>query len=178
MTDRTLLLAIHDNRLPAVDPAPLIRWAYADSQPAEALDSAIHNKTVFMDWFNTAILAPVDDASQCSSGILLYPGSSGQSSQGSRNTYFSAPSVPFGFSSGRISVFSECPDSVFPVGQASSFSNTTRHDEFFPVTVDVLVAKGCDGLLVKLAQDLIEAGIVVVPKVGQTIFGGDILLKR
>lgn len=128
-----------------------------------------------MDWFGTEILSPVDDPAQCSSGILLYPGSTG--SQNPRNTYGSAPSVPFGFSNGRISVFSECPDSVFPVGQASSFSSITQHDEYFPVAVDVLVAKGCDGLLVKLAQDLVAVGIVPVPEVGATIYGGDVLMR-
>lgn len=129
-----------------------------------------------MGWFNAEILAPVDDPTQCSSGILLYPGSSGQASQTARNLYSSPPSIPFGFSSGRISPFTECPDSVFPVGQAGGFSSITQHDEFFPVTVDVLVAKGCDGLLVKLAQDLVRAGIVPVPEVGQTIYGGSILM--
>ncbi|KAF3760034.1 amidase signature enzyme [Cryphonectria parasitica EP155] len=167
--------ALHDGRLPFVDPAPLIRWAFTDSQPADALDLAITNKTLFMDWFGSEILAPVDDASQCSSAILLYPGS--DASQTPRNEYRSAPSVPWGFSTGRISVFSECPDSVFPVGQASGFSNITQHDEFFPVTVDVLVAKHCDGLLVRLAQDLVAAGIVPVPEVGQTIYGGEVLQR-
>lgn len=176
MTDN-VDLAIHDNRLPSVDPAPLVRWAWADTQPAEALDQAIHNKTVFMNWFNTQILAPVEDATQCSSGILLYPGSEGPDSQTVRNQYGGSPGVPFGYSSGRLSVFTECPDSVFPVGQASGNSTVTLHEEFYPVTVDVLVAKGCDGLLVKLAQDLVEAGIVVVPKVGRTIDGGEILMR-
>lgn len=75
-----------------------------------------------------------------------------------RNHYGVAPGVPVGFSSGRISGFSECADGVFPVGQASGLSNITQHDEFFPVTVDVLVSKGCDGLLAKLALDLGSGG--------------------
>lgn len=168
--------AIHDDRVPFVDPSPLIRWTWADTLPSNALDQAIYNKTVFMDWFNSSILSPVEDASQCSSGILLYPGSTG--AQNPRNVYGSAPDVPLGFSNGRISVFSECPDSVFPVGQVSGYSNITQHEEFFPVTVDVMVAKGCDGLLVKLAQDLVAAGLAVVPQAGGTLYGGDILMKK
>lgn len=131
-----------------------------------------------MDWFNAAVLAPVadDDAQQCSSGILLYPGATG--AQTPRNAYLSPPGVPLGWASGRISVFSECPDSVFPVGQVSGYSDITQHEEWFPVTVDVLVAKGCDGLLVRLAQDLVAAGVVVVPQVGGTLYGGDILMRK
>lgn len=130
-----------------------------------------------MDWFNTEILVPVNDTSQCSSGLLIYPGSIGMGSQSARNVYRAAPTVPFGFSSGRISSFAECPDSVFPIGQASGFSYITQHDEYFPITVDVLAAKGCDGLLVRLAQDLVQAGIIPMPEVGRTIHGGDILMK-
>ena len=171
-----VILAVHDGRLPFVDPAPLARWAYADSVPASALDDAITNKTIFMNWWNSEILPPVDDPLQCSSGFVLYAGNSAR--QNPRNQYISSPSVPFGFSSGRISVFSECPDNVFPIGQAASHSAITNHDEYFPVAVDILVAKGCDGLLVKLAQDLVEAGIIAVPKVGSSITGGDILMKK
>lgn len=48
-----------------------------------------------------------------------------------------------------------------------------------PVTVDIMAAKGCDGMLTKLAIDLVEAGIVPIPKAGQTLAGGgDVLIRR
>jgi hypothetical protein len=169
--------AVHDGRLPFVDPAPLARWAFGDSYPDTALDDAIHNKTLFMDWFNSKILAPVADSAQCSSALMLYVASTGTGSS-TRNRYISAPTPPFGFSSGRISVLAEVPDSVYPIGQVSTKSSVTQHNESFPVTVDILAAKGCDGLLVKLAQDLTDAGILNVPMVGGTITGGDILMKK
>ncbi|KAJ6473807.1 amidase signature domain-containing protein [Mycena sanguinolenta] len=168
--------AVHDGRRPFVDPVPLARWAFGDSLPDSALDAAISNKTLFMDWFNTQILRPVNDPAQCSSGLLLYIGSSG--GQNPRNQYFSAPSPPLGFSTGRISGFAECPDSVYPIGQVSANSSITGHEEWFPVTVDILAAKGCDGLLARLAKDLAAAGILPVPEVGGSITGGDILMKR
>ncbi|KND89005.1 Amidase 1 [Tolypocladium ophioglossoides CBS 100239] len=168
--------AVHDGRRPFVNPAPLARWAFGDGLPDSALGDAIRNKTLFMDWFNSQVLPPVNDPLQCSGALLLYVGSSG--GQNPRNQYGPPPTVPFGFSSGRISVFSECPDHVFPVGQVSSRSAITQHDEFFPIAVDIMAAKGCDGLLVKLAQDLVEAGIIAEPMVGQTILGGDVLMKK
>lgn len=169
--------AVHDGRTPFVDPAPLARWAYGDSLPASALDDAKRNKTMFMDWFNTKILPPVEDKSQCSSAFMIYVASSGAGNN-PRNQYINPPSVPFGFSSGRISVMSEVPDYVYPIGQVASQSSITKHAEFFPVAIDIMAAKGCDGLLVKLAQDLTDAGILPVPKVGGTITGGDILMKK
>jgi hypothetical protein len=45
--------------------------------------------------------------------------------------------------------------------------------------LDIIAAKGCDALLVKLAQDLVAAGIISVPQVvGNTIYGGEVLMKR
>lgn len=127
-----------------------------------------------MEWFNSNILGRSN--STCSDSLFLYVGST--ASPNERNQYGNPPSVPYGFSGSRISVFAETPDSVFPVGQASFFSNITQHTEYLPVTVDVLAAKGCDGLLVQLAQDLVKVGILNSTQVGQTIYGGDILFKR
>ncbi|KAK5655494.1 hypothetical protein OQA88_5765 [Cercophora sp. LCS_1] len=168
--------AAHDGRRPFVNPVPLARWGYGDTLPDSALDEAIRQKTVFMDWFNTNILPPVDDPAQCSSGLVLYAQSQG--GQNPRNQYGSGPGVPFGFSSGRISVYTEIPDSVFPLGQVAAKSAITNHDEFFPVGVSVLAAKGCDGLLAKLAQDLVNAGIIKVPLAGGSVTGGEILMRR
>ncbi|KAB5546957.1 amidase signature domain-containing protein [Coniochaeta sp. 2T2.1] len=169
--------AAHDGRLPFVDPAPLARWAYGDSLPASALDEAKRQKTVFMDWFNSKFLVPVSDPAQCSSGLMLYVASTGNGNS-LRNRYISAPTPPFGFSSGRISVLAEVPDHVFPVGQVPQRSSVTNHDEYFPVAIDILAAKGCDGMLIRLAKDLSDAGLLPSPKTGATINGGDILVKK
>ena len=39
-------------------------------------------------------------------------------------------------------------------------------------------AKGCDGLIFQLDDDVLAAGIVKVNEAGQTITGGEILLRR
>ncbi|KAF4853417.1 Amidase 1 [Colletotrichum siamense] len=167
--------AAHDGRRPFVNPVPLARWAWGDTQPASALDDAKANKTLFMDWFNAQVLAPTP--SSCSSGFLLYVGSAGTASP--RNAYLEAPSTPpLGFSNGRLSVFSGAPDHVFPVGQVGSMSAVTNHTEMLPVTVDVMAARGCDGLITRLALDLVEEGLVVVPQVGAGLDGGEILMRR
>ncbi|KAK1982199.1 amidase signature domain-containing protein [Colletotrichum cereale] len=176
--------AAHDGRLPFVNPVPLARWTWGDAQPATALAEAKANKTLFADWFNTRVLPPAaaaddDDASStCSSGFLLYVGSAGTPSP--RNRYpASAPGTPpLGFSDGRLSVFSGAPDHVFPLGEVGGLSAVTKHAEVLPVTVDVMAARGCDGLLVRLAQDLVAAGLLKVPEAGGTLAGGEVLMKR
>ncbi|KAJ5232560.1 centractin- actin- protein of the dynactin complex [Penicillium chermesinum] len=168
--------AVHDGRRPFIDPIPLTRWGWADTQPDSILDDAIANKTRFMNWFNEKILPPVDDPLTCSSGFLLHTVSTGYAH--SRNEYLSPSGPPFGFSNSAISGMTENPDSVFPLGQVSSFSPITNHTELLPVTVDVIAARGCDGLIAKLARDLVDAGILVAPRTGSGLNGGTILLRR
>ncbi|KAI4289394.1 MAG: hypothetical protein L6R35_001345 [Caloplaca aegaea] len=187
--------AVYDGRKPFVDPSPLVRWAFGDTQPESALAEAQANKTVFMDWFNANIL--VNDSRTCSQSLLLYASTP---SPQYRNLYEGPPTVPFGFSTGRISVFAEVPDVVVPIGQAGYQSNITEHAEVLPVTVDILAARGCDGMnkrsqlsillnqellnpvrlqqLFNLIEDLAAAGIVSTTQTGRTIAGGEILLKR
>ncbi|MCJ1405391.1 hypothetical protein MMC11_008619 [Xylographa trunciseda] len=164
--------AIHDGRLPFVDPAPLVRWAFGDSFPNSTLTDAINNKTTFMNWWSTYVTK--NDSITCSDSLVLYVGSTADQ-QNYRNQYSGPPGVPYGFSSGRISPFSEVPDMVVPIGQASYFSNITLHAEYLPVTIDFLAAKGCDGMIFQLVEDLRTAGIINATQAGQTIDGGQIL---
>ncbi|KAK7229762.1 hypothetical protein V2G26_001932 [Clonostachys chloroleuca] len=168
--------AAYDGRRPFVNPVPLIRWAWAEALPEGSYEAALQNKTAFMDWFNKEVLPRSSDDAQCSESILLYPGMDGTPTP--RNEYFEEPGPATGFGTSRISVFSEVPDNVFPLGEAATNSSITGKDELLPVTVNVLVAKGCDGILPRLARDLVEKGILKVPQAGQTMEGGEILLRR
>ncbi|KAK1462130.1 hypothetical protein CMEL01_14097 [Colletotrichum melonis] len=177
--------AAHNGRLPFVNPVPLARWGWGDRQPASALDDARANKTLFMNWFNTDILPPSTPAlntststSTCSSSLLFYVGSSGRASLRNRYPTTTTPTPPLGFSNGRLSVFSGAPDHVFPLGEVGSVSSVTNVTEMLPVTVDVMAARGCDGLIVRLAQDLVETGILKVPLAGGTLAGGEVLMRR
>ncbi|VUC36355.1 unnamed protein product [Clonostachys rosea] len=161
----------YDGRQPFINPSPLARWAWAANY---SWDEALQNKTIFAGWFNSQILPPVDDPLQCSSSLVLYAGKTG--TQSPRNRYDIALPMPFtGFSAARMSVFSGCPDFIYPLGEVSRFSNLTNHDENLPVAVGILAAKGCDGLLARLAIDLVDEGILKVPEVGGSIDGSPIL---
>jgi hypothetical protein len=51
--------------------------------------------------------------------------------------------------------------------------------EYLPVTANLMVAKGCDGMLFSLIEDLYEAGILKESQPGRSVVsGGEILLKR
>jgi hypothetical protein len=100
---------LHSGRLPFVNPVPLVRWGYGDSQPEGASSEALTNKTIFNDWFASHILKP--DNKTCSSSILAYiiPPVTQY-----RNAYRTSPKPPFNFSSQYYSVFAETSDIVVP----------------------------------------------------------------
>jgi hypothetical protein len=103
--------AAHGGRRPFVDPTPLIRWAWGETNvSASATEQAIANKTVFMDWWAENVMLPSKES--CSESLLLYPGT--LASPTYRNVYRSAPGIPTGFSISRVSNFAEVPDMVFP----------------------------------------------------------------
>lgn len=56
------------------------------------------------------------------------------------------------------------------MGQAPYNSTITLHEEFLPVAVDIVAAKGCDGMVFELAEQLQKAGITRVPKAGSTMY--------
>ena len=68
---------------------------------------------------------------------------------------------------------------MIAVGQASYFSNITLHEEFLPVTVDIMAARGCDGMIFGLVQDLVKAGILKPSVAGYSdVDGGQVLFRR
>ena len=201
--------AVHDGRRPFVDPSPFTRWTYGDTLPDSALEEALFNKTIFMDWFRSKVLTP--DPFTCSNAFMLYVGSTAtpnprnqyimyvcfESILDSRQAdiatghlrYLSASAAVASQSFPRCLIVSSpvcciLKSKLFTVltsnkvGQAPYYSNITQHTEYLPVAIDVLAAKGCDGIIAKLATDLVKAGILNAPQAGQTIYGGEILHKR
>jgi hypothetical protein len=57
-----------------------------------------------------------------------------------------------------------------PVGQASYNSTITLQEEILPVSVDIIAAKGCDGMIFALAKELLDAGILKMPATGSVPF--------
>lgn len=50
--------------------------------------------------------------------------------------------------------------------------------EYLPVAVDILVAKGCDGMVFALAEKMLAAGLIADVGTGSSLYGdGDILFR-
>ncbi|KAF1930165.1 glutamyl-tRNA amidotransferase [Didymella exigua CBS 183.55] len=166
--------AKYDGRTPFINPVPLARWSWGDNQTA-TLEEGIANKTAFMAWANSTFLTP--SAESCSESLVMYVGSTGRTNY--RNVYLDEPGVPLGWGNSRISIFSEAPDFVVPIGEAPYNSTITNHVEYLPVTANFMAAKGCDGMLFSLVSDMHEAGILKKALAGKSgVTGGETLYRR
>lgn len=166
--------AKHGGRKPYINPSPLFRWTYSDTLSEEHMAQARKNMTVFGDWFNTNVVKQFN--ATCSDSILLYPGGFGAPLR--RDTYTSGQYLLSGFNLGRLSSYSGAPESSFPIGEVGSLSTVTGQEEKLPVAVEVLAARGCDEILVRLAKDLVRKGVIRKPKAGRSLEGAEILFKR
>ncbi|KIP02518.1 hypothetical protein PHLGIDRAFT_79016, partial [Phlebiopsis gigantea 11061_1 CR5-6] len=159
--------AARNGQSPFIDPAPLARWTYGRSLPAGRKEEAVTNKTVFMNWFQDTVLNGTNKET-CSNAIFLYPQSSGGTNY--RNRYISPPTAPFGFGASRISVHSEVPDMVVPIGELAYNSTISLTTEKLPVTISFLAQKNCDLMLFSLFAALEDAGIIGPVLTGQSMF--------
>jgi Asp-tRNA(Asn)/Glu-tRNA(Gln) amidotransferase A subunit family amidase len=151
---------------PFFDPVVLTRWGFGLSQGAAGNQAALTEKETFMAWLNSTVL--IADDTTCSNAVYFYAQSTGETSY--RNQYFLPSGPPTGFSNGRISVFTEIPDIVVPIGQVGYNSTISGRLEYLPVTISFMAAKGCDYMLLNLIEALSDAGIVSGVNVGTTAF--------
>ena len=167
--------AANDGRRPFINPAPLARWAFGETFPPTQLAEENRKRSIFASWFAREILST--DAQTCSNAFMFYVGS--QASTKYRNAYRGAPKPPTGWSNAMMSTFWGGPDFVLPIGEAAYTSNVTMHEEMLPVTVDVMAARGCDGLIFDLVRDLVAAGILKSSIAGRSnVGGGEVLVRR
>jgi hypothetical protein len=57
-----------------------------------------------------------------------------------------------------------------PIGQVPYFSNITFREEMVPVTIDMVVKRGCDFMLYNLIERLADEGVLKSVKTGRTAF--------
>ncbi|KAL3469734.1 amidase signature domain-containing protein [Aspergillus californicus] len=163
--------AKYHNRTPFVNPSTLATWEFGD-QFEPRIDEAIRNKTIFMDWWSENVIQRNEET--CSDSIVVYIGT--DAVPGYINTYGDFIGTLDSFQPSFLSVFAEQPEYVLPIGEASYHSDVTTHVEKLPVTVNIMAARGCDGMLFQLVEDLAREGIVSSVQPGSTIRGGDIYI--
>ncbi|KAH7151612.1 amidase signature domain-containing protein [Fusarium sp. MPI-SDFR-AT-0072] len=153
--------AAYDGRVPFVNPSTNGSWSLSDTLPA-LLDEAVANKTIFKTWWDTVMLPK--NAETCSESLMLYTFKDAtpeyRSDYGSAMGSGGLVGVLLGLNTGFISPMAGNPDFSIPIGQAKYDSGITRHVEYLPVSIRLMAAEGCDGMLLDLINDLVKAGIL------------------
>jgi hypothetical protein len=184
----------YDGRFPPIDPARRPGWIARtqDNTTTEMYTEALSIKRSFSEWMNNDILglgynsaspANTTTADECAnSGLWLYDiGTGGLPSYREEDlivgnlgtgaaTYLNY-TPPYTITSGvNFCSFAGCADFTVPIGQVEYFSNVTQVMEMVPVTLSLVMRRGCDWSLFALIEALAEKGVLRAVKTGREAF--------
>ena len=169
---------LFDGRFPPIDIARRPGWQkfnttrYNAQTYAEAL--TIKNRAV--EWYETNFQYSTPDS--CSESVMLYDiGTGGFPSyrelnlNGYPNTSFLAAKPRSAEITGaNICPIYGCADFTIPIGQVPYYSNVTFHEEMVPVTINMVVKRGCDFMLYNMIEKLADEGVLKAVMTGRTAF--------
>ncbi|GME53980.1 putative glutamyl-tRNA subunit a protein [Neofusicoccum parvum] len=161
--------ALHANTTPYINPDARTRWAWAAAAvPPATHAAALRDAAAFRRWWRGALGRP--DAAACSEGVYVHMTAAGAPAY--RDAYV-APRVapPVGFADWAVAGFAGAPEVVLPVGEVGYLSEVTGRREWLPVAVNLMVARGCDGMLAALVEELEREGVVRDVGVGRRLWG-------
>ena len=183
--------SLYDGRFPPIDPARRPGWVarQRENTTQAEYDAALAVKRTFSEWFNGEFLGQgfesVDEpdattAEECGeSALWIYDiGTGGLPSYREREliegnsfaTYlnYTPPAV---LTSGvNFCSTAGCADFTVPIGQVPYFSNVTRVEEMVPVTLSLVMRRGCDYSLFGLIERMADVGMLKTVKTGRTAF--------
>ena len=145
-------------------------WKFGNQYP-DLVDDATRNRTIFRDWWSQNVIQKHPDT--CSDSIALYIAN--EATPEYINNYGNFIGVLDSMQSSFISVFTEQPEYVLPLGESPYYSDITKHEEVLPVTINIMAASGCDGMLFSLVEDLTRQGIIAAVGTGATIMSEESL---
>lgn len=124
--------------------------------------------SVFKKWFEENIIPASEDGS--SEGLLLLPWTTG--SPDYRDTYRNKPEwAGYGWFYYMIAPFAQSPEMILPISQTPYVSKVTKQQEWLPVSIGIVSAKGSDAALSGFLVDLIQnTAMQTTMQVGKTAF--------
>jgi hypothetical protein len=183
--------SLYEGRFPPIDPARRPGWVarQRENTTKAEYDAALAVKRAFSEWFNGEFLGQgfesIDEpdattSEECGeSALWIYDiGTGGLPSYREREliegnsfaTYLNytppavlMPGVNFCSTAG-------CADFTVPIGQVPYFSNVTRVEEMVPVTLSLVMRRGCDYSLFDLIEKMADVGMLKAVKTGRTAF--------
>jgi hypothetical protein len=169
---------LFDGRFPPIDPARRPGWhSYNESvNTAVAYQQALQAKNLAVEWYEENLQFSTTES--CSESVILYdigPGGLPSFREESLNDSPAASFLAVTPATAKITGANICPiygcaDFTIPIGQVPYFSNVTYHEEMVPVTINMVVKRGCDFVLLNMIEKMADAGILKAVKTGRTPF--------
>ncbi|KAK8217538.1 hypothetical protein M8818_001296 [Zalaria obscura] len=169
---------LYDGRFPPIDSARRDGWhTYNESYyTAAAYQSALEQKNLAVEWYETNI--QFSTAESCSESIFLYDiGTGGLPSYREEDlnaypntTLLAVKPEGAAITGANICPIYGCADYTIPIGQVRYWSNVTFHEEWVPVTINMVVKRGCDFVLLNLIKKLADKGVLKTVKAGRAAF--------
>ncbi|KAE8349880.1 amidase family protein [Aspergillus coremiiformis] len=168
----------HEGRFPPVDPQWRKEWSQFDSSTTNqtAYDQALRDKRKGVDWFEKNVLRETPQS--CSESVLICDiGTGGLPSfrekalnEGPNATFLGMMPDGAAIPCSLICPIFGCADFTIPVGQVPYQSPVSKVTEQYPVTMNLIVRRGCDFVLFNMVEQLAKAGVIRAVKTGKAAF--------
>ena len=168
---------LFDGRYPPLDPAHR-NWNHFNTtvNNPTTYAAALKTKNAAVEWYEKHLQFSTPES--CSESVMLYDiGTGGFPSyreldlNGPAGTSFLAVTPADAKITGAaICPLFACADYTVPIGQTTYFSSVTFHEEVIPVTINMVVKRGCDFMLFNMVEKLADAGVLKTVKTGRTAF--------
>ncbi|KAI7344804.1 hypothetical protein D0862_11811 [Hortaea werneckii] len=170
---------LFDGRFPPIDPARREGWRTFNETAInpDTYNLALEEKNAAVEWYESNIQFSTPDS--CSESVMLYDiGTGGLPSYREEDLINGNPNASFlavtpegaAITGAGICPIYGCADFTVPIGQVQYQSEVTFHPEYVPVTINMVVKRGCDFVLYNMIEKLADAGVIGTVKTGRTAY--------
>ena len=133
-------------------------------------------KNTAVEWYEKELQYSTPES--CSESVMLYDiGTGGLPSYRERElndspyaSYLAVTPPTAKITGAGICPIFGCADFTIPIGQVPYRSEVTFHEEMVPVTINMVVKRGCDFVLYNMIEKLADEGVLKTVKTGRTAY--------
>ncbi|KAB8233020.1 amidase signature enzyme [Aspergillus alliaceus] len=169
---------LSDGRFPPLDPTHRDQWQRFLTDPVKEEDfqEALESRAKAVTWFEESVLFSTNES--CSESLLVYdigPGGFPSYREDVLNklpntTYVYKKADDAAILGASICPIFGCADYTIPIGEVPYKSAVTLKTEMMPVSMNLVVKRGCDFVLFNMIERLADAGLLRTVKAGRTLF--------
>ncbi|KAF7587708.1 hypothetical protein BBP40_006843 [Aspergillus hancockii] len=170
--------SLFEGRFPPLDPTHRNQWQGFLTDPVREDDfqQALETRAKAVAWFEKSILYSTEHS--CSESVLVYdigPGGFPSYREDALNklpntTYVYSKPAGAALLGASICPIFGCADYTIPIGEVPYQSVVTLKTEMMPVTMNLVVKRGCDFVLFNMIEKLADESLLRSVKTGKTLF--------